>query len=240
MTSRLRLLLIPLLLPAALFSQTAKDSPKKDSTFSILFNISTVFYTAKDARINNFLTKYGYVPPQDIPVGVNLEVAALPFNSKMMYSINMSTVVSRQAIVSSFFKLAAYRSFFERQHFFASAGLGAGLHGSRIVLNGKMPPSFDSLANATNEQLVLRRTGFFLEPGLRTFWYPIHTRRFELGLFANIAYDFAFNHGWKLGYYNNHGQYASFKSLGKTSAVQTHHEFGWAFSTGLSFRFKFD
>ena len=211
-----------------------------DSTFSILFDVSTVFYTAKDSKIDNFLTKYGYTAPQNVPVGINFELAAIPFNSKMMYGLAASTIVSKQDISSTIFKAVAYRQFFERRHFWISGGLGLGIHGSRIFLNGKMPPSFDSLSNLYDRELVLKRNGFEIEPGVRFFWYPIQTRKFQLGLFAATAYDLSFNSRWKLGYYNPSGQFSSFKSLSKRTGVQAHHEFGWAFSDGLSFRFKFD
>ncbi|MDR3713154.1 MAG: hypothetical protein P4L51_10095 [Puia sp.] len=213
---------------------------QEDSTFSILFNISTVFYTARDERIDNFLTKYGYIPQQKVPVGINLELAAIPFNSKMTYSLSASTIISRQDVISSIFKLAAYRRFFEREHFWISAGAGLGTHGSRIILNGRLPPSFDSLAHLYNKELALRRTGFVMEPAVRFFWYPLQTSRFQLGIFGNVAYDFSFNRGWKVGYYNQGGQFSTFKGISKNTNVQSHHEFGWAFSDGLSFCFKFD
>ena len=238
MISRLLLLMVLSILPAALFSQAR--TIKEDSTFSILFNVSTVFYTAKDARTDNFLNKYGYRAPQNVPVGINLELAAIPFDSKMMYCLNASTIVSPQAIVSSYFKLAAYRQFFERKHFWLSGGLGAGTHGSRIALNGRMPPNFDSLANLYGKELVLRRTGVVIEPALRAFWYPFRTPKFQLGLFGNVGYDFAFNRKWKLGYYNQNGNVSSFRGISKSTNVLSQKEFGWAFSDGLSFRFKFD
>jgi hypothetical protein len=260
MNWRFCLLMLLLILPAALFSQIKQDTGsfdqwktahpmhtvhpvhryQVDSTFSILFDVSAVFSTAKDSKIDNFLTKYGYAAPQNIPVGINFELAAIPFDSKMMYCLSGGTIVSRQDIKSTIFKAAAYRQFFERRHFWISGGLGLGIHGSRIFLNGKMPPSFDSVANLYNRELVLKRNGFEIEPGVRFFWYPIQTRKFQLGLFANTAYDLSFNSRWKLGYYNPSGQFSSFKSLSKRTGVQAQHEFGWAFSDGLSFRFKFD
>jgi hypothetical protein len=260
MNSRFSLVMALLILPAALFSQAGQVSQagqdtssldnrktshpvrkyQVDSTFSVLFNISNVFYTAKDSRIDNFLVKYGYIPPQNIPVGINLELAATPFNSKMTYSLSASTIVSRQDVISSFFKLAAYRRFFERKHFSIAGGVGIGTHGSRVILDGNMPPAFDSIANRYNKELVLRRTGFVVEPAARFLWYPLQTPRFQLGLFANTAYDFSFNRGWKIGYYKQGGEFSTFKGIGKTDDVLSHKEFGWALSDGLSFCFKFD
>jgi hypothetical protein len=242
-------------LPATLFSQVKKDSssanypatrpfPRKyaeDSTFSLLANISTVFYTAKDPKIDNFLVKYKYKAPPNIPVGVNLELAAVPFESKMTFTLSASTIVSDQSIVTSEFKIGAFRRFFEREHFWISAGLALGTHGSRIILNDSLPPHFDSLANQYGRQLALRSTGFVVEPAVRFFWYPLQTRRFQLGIFANPAYDFSFNTRWKLGYYIDNGHSSTFKDISKNSDVQnSRQQFGWALGDGLSFCFKFD
>jgi hypothetical protein len=249
----LRPIAVLLFFPAILFSQTKNDSlsydPEQsyqlhkyqtDSTFSILFNISNVFFTAQDKKINNFLTKYGYTPPQNIPIGINLELAAVPFNSKMMFTLNGGTVVSRQSIVSANFTVGAYRRLFERKHIWLLAGAGLGTHGDRIPLSGEIPPSFDSLAHEYNRLLSLHHTGFLIEPATRFYWYPYQTKRLQLGLFGIVAYDFAFNSRWKLGYYNENGQFTSFKKIGKANGVPTQQEFGWAFSDGISFCFKFD
>ena len=253
MNCRSALLIIFLALPVILFSQTVdnefssstkKSAPPRlyqdDSTFSILFNASNVFYTAKDPKFNNFLNKYGYRAPQNVQVGINLELAAVPFSTKMMYSLSAGTIISRQDIVTSNFTLGAYRRLLEKKQFWLLAGLGLGKHGDRIALNGNAPPNIDSLSQQYNRILSLHRTGFLIEPAVRFFWYPIQTKKFQLGLFANAAYDFAFNTRWKLGYYNQNGQFTSFKKIGKPTNVQTEHELGWAFSDGISFCFKFD
>jgi len=238
-----------LLLPFVLFAQTNNDSYhssnpfhkyQDDSTFSVMFNMSTVFTTAKDPKINNFLTKYGYRAPQNVPVGINLEIAAIPFNSKMMYSLQGGTIISKQDIVSAHFTLGAYRRFLERKHFWLLAGLGLGTHGDRVVLDGNMPQSFDSLAKVYNKLLSLHRTGFLVEPAVRFFWNPIQTKKIQIGLFAGTAYDFGFNTRWNLGYFKENGQFTSFKRIGKPTNVQTQKEFGWAFTDGISFCFKFD
>jgi hypothetical protein len=260
MNCRFRLLMVLLIFPAALFSQAKQDTGsvdhfksaypvhgvqpvhryQVDSTFSILVNVSDVFYTANNSKIDNFLSKYGYRAPQEVPVGINFELAAIPFNSKMMYSLVASTIVSRQDISTTTFKAAAYRQIFERRYFWLSGGMGMGIRDSRIFLNGRIPPSFDSLANLYHRELVLKRSGFLVEPELRFFWYPLQCRKFQLGLFAGTAYYWSFNSRWKLGYYNPSGQFSSFKSLSKKTGVQTYKEYGLAFSDGLSFRFKLD
>jgi hypothetical protein len=253
MTRCLGSVMLLLILPSILFAQLKNDSAElyrlqpnqihryqDDSTFSILFNLSNVFFTARDPKINNFLTKYGYIPQQNVPVGINLELAAVPFDSKMMFVLNGGTIVSRQSIVTSNFTLGAYRRFFERKSIWLMGGLGIGAHGDRIALSGEIPPNFDSLQRVYNRLLSLHHSGFLVEPAARFYWYPYRTKRLQIGLFAAAAYDFAFDSKWKLGYYNQNGQFTSFKKIGKTSSVPTQQQFGWAFSDGVSFIFKFE
>ena len=254
MNSPFTLLITALFLPAILFSQAKDDMAsvdyqqlpyrlhkyQDDSTFSILFNISTVFSTAKDIKINTWLTKYRYRSPQDIPTGVSIELAVVPFKSKMMFSLNAGIIVSRQDLITSNFTIGTYRCVLERKRFRILAGASLGKHGDRIVLNGQMPASFDSLAIQYHKVLSLRRTGLVIEPATRFYWYPIQTRKVQLGLFVNVAYDFSFNTRWHLGYYNQNGQLTSFKRIHTPTDVQTQKEFGWAFSDGLSFCFKFN
>jgi hypothetical protein len=239
--------------PAILFSQINSDSStvyssapahilriKGDSAFSILFNTSTAFYTSKDSRINNFLDKYGYMAPQNIPVGIRFELAVVPSQSKMMYSINAATIVSKQDIVTADFSLGAYHRFFETKNFRVLAGMALGAHYDRIVLSGNLPPSFDSLAQQYDRTLSLHRAGLIVEPAAKIFWYPLQTKNFQLGLFAGIGYDVDFNSRWKLGYYNQNGSFTTFKKIKKPTNVRTKYEYGWVLSAGLSACFKFD
>ncbi|HLK30323.1 MAG TPA: hypothetical protein VKT28_17205 [Puia sp.] len=211
---------------------------QRDSTFSLVFNASTVFYTAQDSRINNFLEKYHYNSPQQVPMGIRLELAVVPAESKMMYAINAATVVSRQSIVTGDFSLGAYRRFLESKNFWVLGGLALGVHYDRIVLNGNLPPSFDSIANVYDRTLSLHRAGFIAEPAVKFFWYPVQWQKFQLGLYAGAAYDFDFNSQWKLGYYNKGGTYTTFHRIHQSTNVKTHHEYGWAFTAGLSACFK--
>lgn len=236
--------------PAALFSQLKTDTATRDnrsvnaslrhryhadSAFSFMFNPSTVFYTARDSRINKFLTKYGYIPPQEIPVGIGFEVSGMPFGSKMMYSLNAASVLSRQAISTADFSLAAYRFIAETKNIWVVAGMALGMHFDRIVLNGQLPPSYDSLEAQYNSTLSLHRSGLIVEPGTKIFWYPWQRKKIQLGLFAAIAYDLDFNSRWRLGYYpENRG---TFKRIKRPTDVGTVHEFGWVFNTGLSLCF---
>ncbi len=241
-------------MPVILFAQIGKDTSMpsndqtsshlaykhhRDSTFSLLFNASTVFYTAKDSRINSFLNKYGYTPPQDVPMGIRFEIAVVPAESKMMYSINAATVVSRQSIVTADFSIGAYRRFLEGKNFSVLGGLALGLHYDRIVLNGNLPPSFDSIADLYDKTLSLHRTGFVAEPAIKFFWYPLQWPKFKLGMFAGVGYDFDFNSQWKLGYYNKNGTYTTFHRIHGSTDVKTHHEYGFAFNAGLTACFKF-
>jgi hypothetical protein len=239
--------------PCILFSQNNSDTAgfdnnpanlshryKDDSAFLILFNTSTVFFTAKDSRIKNFLGKYGYTPPKDIPMGIQFELAVVPSKSKMMYRVNAATIVSKQDIVTADFSLGAYRRFFETKNLWVLAGIAFGVHYDRIVLNKGLPPSFDSLANQYDRTLSLHRVGFITEPSAKIFWYPLQTNNFQLGLFAGIGYDLDFNSKWKLGYYNQNGSYTTFKKIKKTTNVLTLHEYGWVLSAAISACFKFD
>ena len=67
-----------ILTPTILYSQVPADTTKVRSSFSFMFNVSAVFYSTKDDRINNFLDKYGYVKPQQIPMGLRFELAGMP------------------------------------------------------------------------------------------------------------------------------------------------------------------
>ena len=58
------------LMPTLLFSQTKQGGNRNDSTYILMFNVSSVFYTPKDLNINKFMNKYGYQQPLEIPVGI--------------------------------------------------------------------------------------------------------------------------------------------------------------------------
>ena len=223
--------MLAILAPVVLFSQTAIPEASGDSTYILMFNVSTVFYTAKDVRINNFLNKYGYAAPGNVPTGLRFELAGMPAGHKMMYSINAGTIISRQDIRSADISLGVYRRFFETRHSWLVAGVSLGEHFDRVVLNGRLPPTLDSLS-LKYAPLSLHRTGLIAEPALKYFWYPLKTRRYQLGLYSGVYYDFDFNSRWRVGYYPHGGN--SFKNLRKPTSVSTVQEFGWVFSTGIS------
>ena len=241
-------ILVFVLTPGILFSQIKTDtvsvhntrnSPEfnkridhADHVFTFMFNASTIFYTTKDQRINKFLSKYGYSQPRDVPMGLRLELAGMPFGGKMIYSINAGTIVSKQDISTADLLLGVYRRFFETKKLWFLAGIALGEHFDRIVLNGNLPASFDSLAKKYNTTLSLHRTGFIVEPAIKIFWYPVQTKKFQLGIFTGIYYDLDFNSRWRVGYYPHNGN--TFKNLRRPTNVGTVQEFGWVFSSGFS------
>jgi hypothetical protein len=225
--------------PAILFSQVRDDTaavhPAKSPGYSLMFDAATVFYSGKDSRINNFLSKYGYTPPQNIPMGIRLEMAVMPSGSRMVYSINAETIVSKQSISTADFSLGIYRRFYEIKNLWILGGIALGEHFDRIVLNGNLPPSFDSLAELYGKRLSLHRIGLIAEPAAKVFWYPLQTKKTQAGFFAGVGYNLDFNSRWRLGYYPQNRN--TFKRLKYQTDVSTIHEFGWALSAGLSICF---
>jgi hypothetical protein len=217
----------------------AKSTNQRDSSYSLLVNLGPVFYTTRDSRINSFLEKYGYMPQQNVQTAARLDLSVVPFESKMMYSINAATVVSQQSIVTANFSLGASRRFFESKHFWFLAGLALGAHFDRVVLNGNLPPQYDSIAKIYHETLSLHRSGFMVEPMTKAAWYPLQWPRFQLGLIGGVGYDLDFNSKWRLGYYDANGTYTSFHDIkGSTTDVHSHQEFGWALNAAISACFK--
>jgi hypothetical protein len=220
------------LTPTLLFSQTKQGTNRNDSTYILMFNVSSVFYTPKDLNINKFMNKYGYQQPLEIPVGLRFELAGMPAGGKMIYSINAGTIISQQAITTADISLGVYRRIFKTNKFWLVTGLSVGEHFDRILLNGQMPPALDSLSKKYNTTLSLHRTGLIVEPAVKFFWYPLKEKKFQLGLFGGVYYDFDFNSHWRVGYYPDNVN--SFKNLRKPSSVSTVQEFGWVFSSGIS------
>ncbi len=227
-------ILVLVLIPCVLSAQTRQDSTSAHS-YALMFNISSVFYTAQDPRIDNFMDKYGYEKPQDIPMGLRFEIAGMPLGGKMIYSINAGTIISKQDIITADLSLGIYRRFLESKNFWLIGGIAVGEHFDRIVLNKMLPPLFDSLAKKYDATLSMHRDGVIVEPATKFFWYPIKNPKFQVGLFTGIYYDFDFNSRWRVGYYPEND--ATFKNLRKPTSVATVHEFSWVFSSGLSVSF---
>src|ERR1700722_1475366 len=75
-------------------SAFAQTQTRPDTTFSVLFNTSLSFTHANDPHINRWLEKYGYPAEPHVPTSLNFEVAAIPADSRLMYSLRISTITS--------------------------------------------------------------------------------------------------------------------------------------------------
>lgn len=197
-----------------------------------MFNVSTVFYTAEDIKMNKFLGKYGYIQPQNIPVGIRFEIAGMPNGGRMMYGINAGTIVSRQDISSADISLGIYYRILHSKNWMIVTGVAVGEHFDRVVLNGKLPPFLDSLSREYHTTLSLRRTGLVIEPATKIFWYPFQTKKMRMGIFGGIYYDFDFNSRWRVGYYPHNS--GTFKNLRRPTQINTTQESGWVYSLGIS------
>ena len=215
--------------------KNVKPNKAEKTVFPFMFNISTVFYSAKDSKINKFLGKYGYTQPQQVPVGLRFELAGMPFGGNMVYSLNAGTNISRQDIISADISFGLYYRIVKTKKIILLSGIAVGEHFDRIVLNGALPPNLDSLAIKYNTTLSLHRTGLMVEPAVKFFWYPLQAKKIRVGLYTGIYYNMDFNSRWRVGYYP-HGN-NEFKNLRKPTQVSTIEEFGWSFTTGLSISF---
>jgi hypothetical protein len=232
---RLHGILLLTLLAAAepVFSQT----PEKTRRFSLMFNSSISFSHADDPHINRWLTRYGYPTEPHIPASLNFELAAIPVSSRVLYSMKLSTIISGNNISSFNLLGGIYGSIVRTRSFLLFAGLGAGYHSEIINLNGDMPQDYKDLATQYKKQLCLRRTGLFVQPAIRAFWYGITCHQLQLGLFADLGYDLDLNSRWKLGYYQNgNHRFNRFRKISKPSDQQKVSEHGLAYNTGLSLR----
>jgi hypothetical protein len=229
------LLFILLTACGSAFAQT-----RADSSFSLLINSSLSFTHANDPHINGWLEKYGYPPEPHVPTSLNFEVAAIPADSRWMYTLRLSSITSGHDLTSFNLSAGLYASVIKTTCFLLFAGASAGYHADIITLNGKLPTAYQELATQYHtSSLALRRAGLALDPAVRAFWYPVHFKSLQLGLFGGIGYAFDFNSQWRLGYYSNdHGKYNHFKKLGKPNDQQKVSEHGFSLTAGLSFRFN--
>jgi hypothetical protein len=231
-------LFIPMIvcIPGILMAQNKTDSiPVQKQVFPVMFNISTVFYSVKDSKIDRFLDKYGYTQPSQIPVGLRFELAGIPSGGRMVYSLNAGTIISRQDITSADISLGVYYRIVKTKKISLMTGVAIGEHFDRIVLNGALPPNLDSLSIKYHATLSLHRTGFMVEPAVKFFWYPVQAKKFRVGLYTGIYYNMDFNSRWRVGYYPHDND--TFKNLRKPTKVSTLEEFGWTLSTGVSISF---
>ncbi|HEV2483738.1 MAG TPA: hypothetical protein VGS79_28930 [Puia sp.] len=213
------------------------QSPKQDSSFSLYFNSGLSFTHANDPHINRWLKTYGYPTEPHIPTSINLELAAMPANSRVLYAVRVSTINTGGNFSSYNAMLGVYSAIIKHRSFMFLAGGMAGLHGDIVTLDGNIPPEYKEMAASHPEPLALRRRGLVLEPGVRLFWYPVNIHAVQLGFYGGLGCDMDFNSRWRLGYYSNdHGKYSHFRGLGKPSDQQRVSEYGLSYSAGLSFR----
>jgi len=217
------------------FSQT---QTREDSSFSLLINSGLSFTHANDPHINRWLQKYGYPTEPHVPSSLNFELAAMPAASPLLYSLKLSTINSGRNLTSFTVLGGLYTSVVRTRSFLLFLGAGAGYHSDIIRLNGQLPPDYQELAALHHSPLALRRTGLFVEPGIRAFWYPISYHSLQLGVYSGLTYDLCFNSHWRLGYYNNnHGKSGGhFKQLKKPSDQLKVSEHGFGLNAGLSLR----
>lgn len=209
----------------------------RDSSFSLYFNSGLSFTHANDPHINRWLKTYGYPAEPNVPTSINVELAAMPAYSRMLYCVKVSTINSGGNFSSYNAMLGAYSAIVKHRSFLFFAGGMAGLHGDIIRLDGNVPAEYRAMAASHPEPLALRRRGIILEPGVRLFWYPVNIRAVQLGVYGGLGYDLDFNSRWRLGYYSNdHGKYGHFRELGKPKDQQRISEYGIYYSTGISFR----
>jgi hypothetical protein len=213
------------------------QAPGKDSSFSLLFNSSISFSHADDPHINRWLTKYGYPNEPHVPASLNFELAAIPVSSRVLYSLKISTIVSGKNLTSFNILGGFYGAIVHSRSFLLFAGLGTGYHDEIIGLNGDMPADYKELAKKYQKQLVLRRTGLFVQPAARAFWYPISCHQVQVGLFADLGYDLDLNSRWKLGYFQTGNTHLNrFRKINKPADQQKVSEYGLAYNAGLSVR----
>jgi hypothetical protein len=226
--------LLILALLAATFS--AFSQVRKDSSFSLLFNSGISFTHANDPHINRWLEKYGYPTEPRTPSSINFELAAIPANSRLLYSVRLSTINSGSNLSSYNAMLGVFTALARSETFLLYAGGSVGLHGDIIHLNGNVPAEYQQL-DKYKDPLALRRRGPVLEPAIRALWYPVRIRSVQIGVYGGLGYDLDFNSQWKLGYYsNNHGEYSHFRGLGKPNDQKRVNEYGLSYSGGLSLR----
>lgn len=208
-----------------------------DSSFSLYFNSGLSFSHANDPHINRWLKTYGYPTEPHVPTSIDLELAAMPANSRVLYAIKVSTINTGGNFSSYDAMLGAYSAIIKHRSLLFFAGGMAGLHGDIITLDGTIPPEYKQMAASHPEPLALRRRGLVLDPGVRLFWYPVNIHTVQLGFYGGLGCDMDFNSRWRLGYYSNdHGKYSHFRGLGKPTDQKRVSEYGLSYSAGLSFR----
>lgn len=212
-----------------------------DSTFSLLINGGLSFTHADDPRINRWLQKYGYPAEPHVPTSLNIEAAAIPADSRLMYSVRLSTITSGNDLTSFSLLAGLHYAVVKTNHFLFFLGMSAGYHADIIALNGSVPSAYqpyEEMAKKDNTSLALRRYGLSIEPAARLLWYPVQIKCLQLGVTGGLGYDIDENSHWRLGYYSDaHGKYDHFKKLEEPNDQYRVTEHGFSINAGLSLRF---
>lgn len=212
-----------------------------DTTFSLFFNCSLHFNHANDPHINHWLKEYGYATEPHVPMSLSFEAAAMPANSRLLYSVHLSTITNANYLTAFHLGAGLFAAPVKTRHFLLFLGGSVGYHADIINLNGNLPPAYEDLAVKYNAPLALRRAGVFVAPMMRVFWYPLHFGKVvQLGLTGGAGYVIDWNSMWRLGYYSNdHGKFDHFRKLvNKPSDQQKVSERGFSLSAGVSLRFN--
>src|SRR5579863_5005430 len=107
-----------------------------DSTFSLFFNSSLSFNHANDPHINQWLTKYGYPSEPHVPTSLSFEAAAMPANSRLLYSVHLSTITNASDLTAFNIGAGIFAAPVKTRQFMLFVGGSLGYHADIITLNG--------------------------------------------------------------------------------------------------------
>jgi hypothetical protein len=228
-------------MPATPQTMPATPQTFSDSTFSLFFNCSMSFTHANDPHLNRWLAQYGYPAEPHVPTSLNFETAAMPANSRLLFSINLSTISNAKDLSTYSIGAGLFAAAIKTKQFLLFFGGSVGYHADIVSLNGSLPPAYEDLAVKYNTSLSLRRGGLSVAPMMRIFWFPIRLgNSLQIGIIGGAGYALDLNSNWRLGYYSNeHGKYNHFKRLvNKPSDQHKTSEHGVIFDAGISVRFN--
>jgi hypothetical protein len=228
-------------LPDAAQSSPTSAQPFPDSTFSLFFNCSMSFTHANDPHLNKWLAQYGYLAEPHVPTSLNFETAAMPADSRLLYSIHLSTITNAKNLTAYSIGAGLFAAPIKTKQFLLFLGGSLGYHADIVSLNGNLPPIYEDLAVKYNTSLSLRRGGLSIAPMMRFFWFPFRLGKvLQIGIIGGAGYAFDLNSNWRLGYYSNeHGRYNHFKRLvNKPSDQHKTSEHGFILDAGISVRFN--
>src|ERR1700729_4271907 len=121
-----------LLLAAA--GGSARAQTVSDSTFSLFFNSSLNFNHANDPHINRWLKQYGYPTEPHVPTSISFEAAAMPANSRLLYSVHLSSITNSSDLTAFNLGGGVFYALVKTQNFMLFFGASAGYHADIITL----------------------------------------------------------------------------------------------------------